>query len=73
MKNGRVIFFKERKKGRNMYMRLYRMELYKLWHKKTFAICSIIGVMFMLFYFTAVIVGRRPLRWMAGGMPDTRR
>lgn len=57
MKNGRVIFFKERKKGRNMYMRLYRMELYKLWHKKTFAICSIIGVMFMLFYFTAVIVG----------------
>ena len=38
-------------------MRLYRAELYKLYHKKTFLICSILTVLTMLFYFWLMVNG----------------
>lgn len=36
-------------------MRLYRAELYKLYHKKVFLICSVLTVFTMLFYFWLMV------------------
>ena len=38
-------------------MRLYRMELYKLCHKKAFLICSVLTMFTMLFYFGLMVNG----------------
>lgn len=47
-------------------MRLYRMELYKLWHKKMFVICAVCAVLLVVVYFmaevqseTAAVAGER--------------
>lgn len=37
-------------------MKLYRMELYKLWHQKIFAICAVCTVLITVFYFGALEV-----------------
>ena len=39
-------------------MRLYRVELYKLYHKKAFLICSVLTVLTMLLYFGLMINGQ---------------
>lgn len=36
-------------------MRLYRMELYKLCHKKAFMICSVLAALILLFYFWLMV------------------
>lgn len=40
-----------------LYLKLYRMEFYKLWHKKSFLIGSVFTILIMQFYFWGVIVG----------------
>lgn len=40
-----------------LYQRLYRMELYKLWHQKVFVICAVCTVLITVFYFWASEMG----------------